>query len=240
MANQKEKKVTITRENGFLRIVLPDSIGMDESVEIEKEITSQLSDKKEQIIIDFSMTNTLYSSGMGLLIRLQKITKDAASLISIVNVSKKLRNYFESLKLDRVFKIFATDVEFDLSKDELWKKKAAEAKDGFIFVAQVEEEIYRLTFSGQMSSLQDLSLLSEFAPEENIEYFIFNFESLDVIDTYGAQVFNDFADRIQNMGKKCAVYGASQVILDVFELFPSKSKLDFYETEKDAIENIKK
>ena len=75
MAKKKKKKVAITHENGFIRIVLPDSIGMDESVEIEKEITSQLSDKKEQIIIDFSMTNTLYSSGMGLLIRLQKITK---------------------------------------------------------------------------------------------------------------------------------------------------------------------
>lgn len=236
----KKKKFAITRENGFLRIVLPDSIGMDESVEIEKEITSQLSDKKEQIIIDFSMTNTLYSSGMGLLIRLQKIEKEAANQISIVNVSRKLRNYFESLKLDRVFKIFATDVEFDLSKDEIWKKKVSEAKDGFIFVAQEEKGMYRLTFSGQMSSLQDLSLLSEFSPEENIEYFILNFESLDIIDTYGAQVFNDFIDRIQNMGKKCVVYGASQVILDVFELFPSKSKLYFYETEKKAVEIVKK
>lgn len=236
----KKKKVAITRENGFLRIVLPDSIGMDESVEIEKEVTSQLSDKKEQIIIDFSMTNTLYSSGMGLLIRLQKIEKEAANQISIVNVSRKLRNYFKSLKLDRVFKIFATDVEFDLSKDEIWKKKVSEAKDGFIFIAQVEEGMYRLTFSGQMSSLQDLSLLSEFFPEENVEYFILNFESLDIIDTYGAQVFNDFIDRIQNMGKKCVVYGASQVILDVFELFPPKSKPDFYLTEKEAVEIVKK
>ena len=240
MTKKKKKKVAITRENGYVRIVLPDSIGMDESVEIEKEIIAQLSDKKEKIIIDFTMTNTLYSSGMGLLIRLQKITKEKNEQINIINVSKKLRNYFESLKLDRVFKIYATDVEFDLSKDEIWKKKVSEAKDGFIFVAQVEEEMYRLTFSGQMSSLQDLSLLSEFAPKEDIEYFIFNFESLDVIDTYGAQVFNDLVDRIQNMGKKCVVYGASQVILDVFELFPSKSKLDFYTSEKEAVKKIKK
>lgn len=235
-----KKKVTITRENGFLRVVLPDAIGMDDSTEIEREIKSHLSDKKEQVVLDFSTTATLYSSGIGLLIRLQKMEKQTDRPIYFVNVSKKLRNFFTDLKMDRVFKIFATDVEFDLSKDEIWEKKLSEVKDEFIFIAQVEEGIYRLTFSGQMSSLQDLSPISEFAPDEDIEHFIFNLESLDVIDTYGAQVFNDFVDRIQNMGKKCVIYGANQMIHDVFEVFPSKNKLDFYETEKEAVEKIKK
>ena len=235
-----KKKVTVTRENGFLRVVLPDAIGMDDGMEIEKEIKSYLSDKKEQIVLDFSMTTALYSSGIGLLIRLQKMLKQTDSPIYIINVTKKLRNFFTDLKMDRVFKVFATDVEFDLSRDDIWKKKLSEVKDGFIFIAQIEEGIYRLTFSGQMSSLQDLSPISEFAPDESIELFIFNFESLDVIDTYGVQVFNDFVDRLQNMGKKCVIYGANQVIQDVFEVFPSENVLDFYETEKEAIENIKK
>ncbi len=233
------KKVTVTRENGFLRVVLPDAIGMDDSLEIEKEIKSYLSDEKEQVILDFSMTTALYSSGIGLLIRLQKMGKQTDIPIYFVNVSKKLRNFFTDLKMDRVFKIFATDVEFDLSRDEIWKKKVSEVKDGFIFIAQIEEGIYRLTFSGQMSSLQDLSPISEFAPDDSIENFIFNFESLDVIDTYGVQVFNDFVDRIQNMGKKCVIYCANQVIQDVFEVFPSENILDFYETEKEAIEHFK-
>ena len=233
----KKIKLLITHECGYVRLTLPEYIGMSESLDIEKEAAAEISRADGQVIIDLTVTNDLYSAGISLLIRLQKIAQKSGKALSIVNVSRKLRLLLESMKLDRVFPIFATDVEFDLSKDEIWKKKARGAKDGFVFVAQAEEGVYRLTFSGQMCSLQDLSLLSEFNPDDNIGTFVCNFESLDAVDSYGIQVFNDLIDRIQDSGRNCAVYGANRIILEIFKVFPTKSALAFYKTEEEAVKN---
>ncbi len=231
-------RLSVTQEDRFIRVVLPDAIGMDDSHQIEKEIVTHLSEGNNQLVIDLSKTTALYSSGIGLLIRLQKISKENENMVYLVNVSKKFRDLFSDLNLDRVLHIYSTDVEFDLSKDEIWEKKLTEESEGFIFVAQVEKNLFRLTFSGQMTSLHDLSLLSEFVPEENIDFIVMNLDSLDLIDTYGAQLFNDFIERIQNLGKKCVIYGANELIRNLFNLFPTIIEFTFFESEKEALESI--
>lgn len=229
---------SVTQEDGFVRIVLPDAIGMDDRFTIENKIEAYLSGNNCQLVLDFSLTTALYSSGIGLLIQLQKLAKEKEIAIALVNVSKKFRDLLAGVHLDRVFQVYSTDVEFELSKDEIWGKKVSEGENNFIFIPQIEDGVYRLTFSGQMTSLHDLSLLSEFAPDESVEYYVFNLENLDMIDTYGAQLFNDFIEKIQNLSKKCILFGANQVIQNLFDIFPSVNAYTFFKTEKEALESI--
>ncbi len=231
--------LSVNEEKGFVRITLPDAIGMDDRFAVEKQVENYISAGDNQLVLDFSQTSALYSSGIGLLIHLQRQAKEKEKIISLVNVSKKIRNLLSSVNLDRVFQIYATDVEFELSKEELWVKKVSDEPGGFIFIPQLEDGIYRLTFSGQMTSLHDLSAVSEFEPDEGAVSFVFNLEELDMIDTYGAQLFNDFVEKIQNLGRKCILYGANPVIKNLFELFPSVSSCSFFDTEKEALENIR-
>ncbi len=230
-------RLSFTQEDGFVRVVLPDAIGMDDSRQIEKEIVQYFSDVNELLVVDLSKTTALYSSGIGLLIRLQKICKENERMVYLVNVSKKFKDLFSDLNLDRVLRVYSTDVEFELSKDEIWEKKLSDQSDEFVFVAQTEKNLHRLTFSGQMTSLHDLSAISEFVPDEGIGFIVMNLESLDLIDTYGAQLFNDFIERIQNLGKKCAIYGANDLIRNLFNLFPTINDYAFFNTEKEAIES---
>jgi len=232
-----KEKLSVTQEEGFFRVTLPDAIGMDDRFILENQIEKLLSDSDKQCVLDFTQTTALYSSGIGLLVHLQRLSKENEKMISLVNVSKKIRDLLSAVHLDRVFQIYATDVEFELSKDEIWEKKISEETGEFIFVPQLEEGLYRLTFSGQMTSLHDLSSVSEFVPDENTTYYVFNLEDLDLIDTYGAQLFNDFVEKIQNCGKQCILYGANPVIKNLFEIFPSVNSYTFFETEKEALEN---
>ncbi len=237
---QKERNLSVKKENDFLWVLLPDSIGVDNCNEIQREIELNLSSQKNKVVLDLSNTTMMYSSGLGLLIRLRKVIMESDGALYFVNVSKKIRNYFTELNLNRVFNIYATDVEFDLSKDEIWNKKLTEEDNGFIFVAQVEKGIYRLTFSGRMSASNDLSSANEFLPVKDVECFVLNLENLDLFDTYGSQLFSDLIQRIHTFGGKCIAYGASDIIRNISELYPTYSFIKFYETEKEAIESIKK
>ncbi|MBN1552875.1 STAS domain-containing protein [bacterium] len=229
----------IQRENEYLRVVLPNSISMEESRELEHDIIAQCGENGEKLILDFSRTSALYSSGIGLLIRLRKFLMEREGSVFLVNVSRKLRELLSQLNLDRVFPIYGTDVEFDISgEDELWKKKAATDDTKFIFIAQVENSLYRLTLSGHMSSVYDLSSLSEFNPQQGVSQYVLNLENLDIVDTYGAQLLNDFIERIRNRGARIVVYGANAVLSDILDLFPALKNCKFYSTENEAIENL--
>jgi len=235
-----KRKIIVTQESGFLRVVLPDAIGMDEGRVFEKEIRAHFLHENTQVVLDFSKTTALYSSGIGLLITLQKELKKHTGTLCLVNVSRKIKELLANLNMDRVFQIFTTDVEFELSKDEIWEKRLADEDPGFIFVAQIEDDIYHLTFSGIMSSMNDLSAIGEFNPDEEIKQFVFNLQNLDLLDTYGAQLFNDFTDKLLNMGKKCAVWGANQMIRDLFEVFPGKNRPEFFAAETEAVKSFKR
>lgn len=230
--------VSIKRQDGCVWVVVPDALGIDDCRALHDEIESKLSSEKENVVIDFCETNVIYSAGIGFLIRMRKSLTEKGCALYLVNMSKKLRLFFNSLNLDRVFDIYATDIEFYMSKDEIWRKKLAEEEKDFIFVAQIEQGIYRLTFSGHMSASHDLSPLSEFDPDTAIEYFILNLESLDIIDTYGAQLFNDFIQRILNNNGKCIAFGASELFYDLTTLFPSHKQITFYKTEQEALKFI--
>ena len=229
----------IKRRNGYLWIILPNAIGVDEGQEIQLELKSKILSKNEQLVLDFTNTSIIYSAGFGLFIRLRKKVMETQGAIYFVNVSKKNRDTFTELMLDKVFPIYATDVEFELSTGDVWKENLIENENVFIFVPNLEDGVYRLTFSGQITSLHDLSALNEFRPEKNVDCFLIDFQNIDLIDTYGAQLLSDFIGRIKDFGKRCIIYGTDKIHRDIFDLYSSLNTCEFYETEKEALNSIK-
>jgi anti-anti-sigma factor len=229
----------IKRKNGYLWITLPNAIGIDEGQEIQLNLESKISLKNEQLVLDFTNTSIIYSAGFGLFIRLRKKVMETQGVIYFVNVSKKIRDTFTELMLDKVFPIYATDVEFELSTGDVWKENLTDNENVFIFVPNLENGVYRLTFSGQITSLHDLSALNEFNPEKNVDYFLIDFQNIDLIDTYGAQLLNDFIGRIKDFGKRCIIFGTDKIHKDIFDLYNSLNTCEFYETEKEALNSIK-
>ncbi|MBN1982183.1 MAG: STAS domain-containing protein [Chitinivibrionales bacterium] len=236
-----QNKKNTQSEHASVRIVLPRTIESDQSVEIEKNILSQCPATVAKLILDFSQTETLFSVGIGLLIKLRKKMLDQGGEVVFVNVSRRLMDTFTQLNLDRVFTIADGGTGLDsLTGAENMKKKKIDDDYAFIFVAQIEDNLYKLTFSGLMSLQYDLSSFTSFIPQESVSGYVLNVESLEIIDTYGAQLVNDFLQRQCNGGCTAVFYGANPMLLEVLHLFPLLRACRYCTSELEAVEALLK
>lgn len=227
--------LSISIRSGRLWIVLPDSITIDNCNHIEKEILSNFDGKVGQVVIDISRVNSLYSSGLGLMIRLRKFVQNQGGDLCIVNISKRLHEMLIALNLDRVFPIYSTDVEYEISQEDTWKNLKKSLGIGFLLVSQIEDDLYRINLSGEMVKAQDLSSCGRFVPNSQIAVYVFDLSSLEHIDTYGAAQFKDLLIRIIESGGECRAFGAQDLLIDVLNLLELSSYLTFYKDEKSAL-----
>jgi anti-anti-sigma factor len=95
-------------------------------------------------------------------------------------------------------------------------------------------------FSGNMDALHDLSAPSEFKPVESVSYYVLDLENLDVMDTYGSQLFLEVVQRIGKRGGKCVAYGANDMVQELLKLLSLDRFTEHYSGEKEALASIKK
>ncbi len=102
----------IEERHECLWIVLPDSIDMDNYMKIEERILPELEKSPRDVVLDFSRTKALFSSGIGLIIRLNKQINQAGQQIVLVNIETKIKEGLENVGLDSAFKLYATEEDF--------------------------------------------------------------------------------------------------------------------------------
>ncbi len=234
------ESVAMDLRRGFLWISFPASVTVDNYRQIEDKIESRLTGRCDKVVLDLEKTENIYSSGIGLIVRLKKQVAEAGGIFALVNVPKKLREILEGMHLEKVLPMFATDVEFEISQEEIWGETFAEHHPGFVFVAQIENGIYRLTLSGAMDALHDLSTVSEFKPVQSVSAYVLNLEGLDVMDTYGSQLLFELVQRIGKRGGKCLAYGASEMVGELLKLLSIDRFTQQFSSEKEALESIRK
>ena len=66
----KSYTTSVEQRHGCLWITLPDSIDMDNFLKIEERIMPELEKAPQEVVLDFSRTKALFSSGIGLVVRL--------------------------------------------------------------------------------------------------------------------------------------------------------------------------
>ena len=221
-----------------LWITLPDSINMDTYQNIEAAITSRLREKGPRVVLDMSKTSNLFSSGLGLMIRIRKQVCENQGYIFLVNVSQKVRKILETVRLDKVFTLYATDVEFEISQDELFQKHISGGPVTFVFINGIEKGAYRIHLSGHMTVEQDLSAIKGFAPEPAVKNHVFDLTGLDMIDSAGAGILIKLFMGIQRRGGASVAYGVNDAIAGLFDILGIGEYVRFSGDERDALKSI--
>ncbi|MFP4417291.1 MAG: STAS domain-containing protein [Chitinivibrionales bacterium] len=230
-----DKLIEMRQQRGLLWVMMPAAMTMDNYRHIEESVSARIEDGNDRVVLDMTDTEHIYSSGIGLLIRLRRVIAEKDGLLCLVNVSQKLRGIFENMHLEKVFPIYATDVEFELSHEEIWRDKLAEEKFDFVFISQKEQSNFRLTFSGHMDGLHDLTAISTFVPDPSVSKYVFNLENLEVLDTYGAEVFLQLIEKIRSVNGQGVVYGANDIIRELFSVLSIDKMIRFVDSEQQAL-----
>jgi anti-anti-sigma factor len=228
--------MSVENKMGCLWITLPDAISMYNSRELEKTITGNLIDGAN-VVLDLSRTRNLFSAGLGLIIRIRKTVGENNGAMCLVNVNEKMRDVLLALNLNKVLTIYATDVEFEISRNDIWQKHVADNSLGFLFVAQIENQIYRINISGEMVKGANLDLCEKFLPSPTIAIYIIDLSNLELIDQSGAAALASIALRINQINGQCRAFGAEEWMQETIEALGAAEHLSFYKDEKAAIEN---
>ena len=73
---------------------------------LKEQVLDQLERGDRKFILDFSKTDYIDSSGLGVLVTLSKKIREQGGQLSLVSLSEDLRTLFELTKLDTLFIFF--------------------------------------------------------------------------------------------------------------------------------------
>ena len=98
-----------------LWITLMPSITMDNYHMAESQIIESMTGCKNQnIVLDLSSIDTLFSSGVGLIIRLNRCAQGLKKQLYCVNITEKIREGFRLMGLDKIITFCASEQEYAL------------------------------------------------------------------------------------------------------------------------------
>ncbi|MCX7653853.1 MAG: STAS domain-containing protein [Fervidobacterium sp.] len=94
-------------EPDIVKFVLPEEIELTNSQEIKRKVYENTFEKGyKKILLDFSKTKYIDSTGLGVVIMIHKQSLMNAGTTAIINIDSNLRNLFKMTALDRIFNIF--------------------------------------------------------------------------------------------------------------------------------------
>jgi|WetSurMetagenome_2_1015567.scaffolds.fasta_scaffold248872_2 anti-anti-sigma factor len=231
--------VTIKKKMGCTWIELPNAIDMDSYDLIEEEIHTMLSGKNVQVVVDLSNTIDLFSSGLGLIIRLRKRVCELNGCLSLVNVSEKIKGIIKAVNLDKLFPLYSTDVEFEISQEQ-FQGHLTGKNVGFVFIAHVENGSFRINCSGQMTVEQDLLPIQNFRRDPRVGRYIFDLTGLDMIDSTGAAALIKLLKDLHQHGDVSFAYGATPSVAELVNLLGLDEYVTLCTDERSALANVKK
>ena len=234
MSGKSELK--IEKRSEYLWITLPDAITMYDNKEIEQKIGQQLRDRKDNVVLDFSNTRAVYSSGLGLMIRIRRFVTERGGTLSLVNVSDSIHEMFTALNINKVFNIYTTDVEFEISQESFLTGSNGKNSLGMLFVAKKEKECCFINISGDLTKEYDMTPCNEFTPYEDTALYLFDLSGLETIDSDGAETLLNLTKRITDNGGVCRAHSAQELKREMLTILGADQYLTYYTDEKSAFE----
>lgn len=232
----RKEELHIEEKSGYLWIVLPDAITMYNNREIEEMIGNRLRDRQDHVVLDFTGTQTVYSSGLGLMIRIRRFVSERNGILSLVNVSEQLFAMFAALNIDKVFNIYATDVEFEISQDDFLNKKNTDKGIGFLFVTKIENGVMHINISGEMSRSFELATCKNFEPPPGISLYLVDLSALESVDSDGAVALLAMTKKITGSGGTCRAFGVPEIKREMLMILGADVHLAFYPDQQSAFE----
>jgi anti-anti-sigma factor len=110
---------SIEERQGCLWITFKESIDMDNYKTIEDSVSRNMMDSNlQKVVIDLSKTAALFSSGLGLIMRMHLLAKKNNKKIYIVNASDRMREGLETMNLDKILSIYPSTEAFESEQEK--------------------------------------------------------------------------------------------------------------------------
>ncbi|MBW4457337.1 MAG: STAS domain-containing protein [Nostoc indistinguendum CM1-VF10] len=81
--------------------------------ELRREVSGTLANGADILLIDMKEVNFIDSSGLGALVSAMQIARNANAKLFVCSISDQVRMLFELTKMDRIFRTFADQDEFN-------------------------------------------------------------------------------------------------------------------------------
>ena len=81
--------------------------------ELRRQISGILANGADILLLDMKEVNFIDSSGLGALVSAMQMTRNANAKLFVCSISDQVRMLFELTKMDRIFRTFADQDEFN-------------------------------------------------------------------------------------------------------------------------------
>jgi anti-anti-sigma factor len=97
-----------------VKIIQPSGILDSATVnQLRREVSEIVEMGADIVLVDFQDVTFMNSSGLGALVSILKVVRSAGAELFICSLSEQVKMIFQLTKMDRVFKIFANQDEFE-------------------------------------------------------------------------------------------------------------------------------
>jgi anti-anti-sigma factor len=237
---KQNEVIRVENKLGYIWVFMPDAISRDDYREIEIKIGGLITAEMNRLVLDLAETNNIFSSGLGLLIRINKMVIEKKGSMHLVNVSSALKEVFSMVNLDKYFSIYETDIEFQVFQEDAWKNTRSMEPITFLCFHQVENGVCFVHLSGKMTEESDTVKLNETIYNESVRFYIFDMIGLDIIDTVGADLLFRIVKYIGSRGGACLAFGANEIVRELLNVLHEGPELAIFDSEEDALKSIRK
>ncbi len=99
---------TCTRTDDLLLVIVEGQLVVANRQEFKQAILDAMEQGARLVVVDFSGSPYIDSSGLGALVSLSRRLRDAGGDLRLVGLNDDLRSLFELTRLDQLFPLFAT------------------------------------------------------------------------------------------------------------------------------------
>ncbi|OGJ87353.1 MAG: hypothetical protein A2268_14455 [Candidatus Raymondbacteria bacterium RifOxyA12_full_50_37] len=212
-------------------VEIPDDLQGPTIEELDDQLAGLAAQRCATVLVDFTQVQYLYSRGVGILIKYNRIFREQGATFAIVNVSRKTMDFINQFKLGLVLSIYQTREEFDFAS----QSTDAESNETAVAAglrATVREEVAGsvVDLAGTCDSRADLRALSiVIGPlvfgKGRIVYI--NAVNLIYVDEDGVAMLEDFGAKAKAAGGVAALCGANEVVAERFSEI-GKGSLGFF------------
>ena len=166
--------------------------------------------------LDFSRTNFIDSSGLGLIVKLWKRGPETKTGIYFTGIHGAVVHFFKLTRLWDLFQKKAYD-DLDHLLDNLDREKLL--PPFFMVVAEETPDVVVLSLTGRLDAVQ-MTKIEMDAVIENVggRNCVFDLSGLDFVDGSGIFFFLKIQKALAQKGKACAISNVSENVLQIFRI----------------------
>lgn len=230
--------VVIKERMGCTWVVLPAAVNAENVRTVEERVVEEHTGQARRLVLDLGDVDFLYSCAMGMLIRLRQRFGDVPDSVVLVNVSPKVRQMLETVNLHKLFKVYATDVEFEISEGDVWEKEVIGTSPRFVVIAQVEQGVCHVVLSGHMTTFNELRDFSDSICSRDIKACVIDMTGVSFVDSMGVSQLIRVVSSLKERGVTTGIFGANESICEMFDFVSLSEYVSLFPSESEAIEAV--